>query len=427
MPLPTHHARWQAVRVSGDSSPPGPSTGWQRVSADRTRTVTYLPPVWADTPVAMRFVLQPGDDPINSTGVRCEFCGSHLQSSGGGEVSGTSGVYAVAFWLPGGSSKNPADTKWALSPSWAILWQIHHPGSTGSPPFAVRADQGWGRYPNGKLFLDTRAGLGGSEINSIIHDVIPLDQWIRLIFEVKWGSNGRVVCHKKIGDSDWTIAFDKNIPTYYDGHGGGYWKGGGYFGDGRPASQWYHGGFARVQSVSEAKALFAPGAVPVPVPDTTGPQMTVIAPRPGTRITDGLLTWMVDAVDPSGISQVTVAVAGQVIARETKAPFGDGSPVSLPVLAPGGYDLVFEATDTVGNTTSAAVPVVIGPPPAQQVWVGTDADYQVALDSAISARNRAKAIASNYSNVNLKDAISSVANACQRTTEALWRFSKQMR
>lgn len=236
------------------------------------RAMVYAEPRPRGTRVA-RIMVVDGD--VNADGCRTEIqraFGTTTQA----EALGTEGWYTLAVQLPDGSDAyGRGDPLWESSSSWAILWQLHHPQSGTSPPFALRADRdGSGAL---RLWMDIRGGdlntvaLGSGnqrQTKAQILNPLPLGKWIRLIFYVAWRADATGVfkCWANVDGVDtdfvqrcnYDPANGNGIRTFYTDSGtGAYWQWGIYASRHNhvvPKRVVYHTGFRRLQSYADCIA-----------------------------------------------------------------------------------------------------------------------------------------------------------------------------
>ena len=91
--------------------------------------------------------------------------------------------------------------------------------------------------------------------------------------------------------------------------------------------------------------------------DTTGPQLTITSPTEGATVR-GVVPLRATATDPSGVSMVEFAVAGQVL-TDTTAPFEASWDTRPLAILEGMHAITVRATDTRGNRTQQVVRVAV--------------------------------------------------------------------
>lgn len=367
--LPNRTLDWSGKPV-GSTDAPDAQVSWQRVNSNRTKLVGS--PILIPGKYPMEFTLLAGDDPINSSGVRVEW--ADFRDSATRENMGTEGWYGFVFQVP---------LDFASPSNWFIIWQLHQAGG-GSPPFALRLD-------NGKVRIARRDTAYGAEKYWDILPTIPRGVPVRIIMHAKWASAGYLEIWHKVGNAtEWTKIPVFNGVTFYDGPG--YWKSGIYAGNENINRVVYSQGMVRRQSFAEVEAWMAGSGTVPPPPDTAGPAVAVTAPTSGAILDGGSVTYHAEVSDPSGINKVSFYLGSALLGEEVNAPYGDGSPVSIANFAPGSYDFRVVALDKVGNPTTVMFPVTIPePPPPAEVHL-LQSDYDYSLERLNAVRNRLQAL-----------------------------------
>ena len=197
------------------------------------------------------------------------------------EKIGTSYFYGFSVYIPDGTDPwGRGDPRWESGPNWGILWQLHHPQGTGSPPFGLFADRQWSSSNPIRMGLDIRGGgtatdgigVNGKTKNVItLHQPLPVGKWIDVICRVRWAADtsGSVQCWTRVRgiDTDFVQRINntalKTCSTDFDS-GSAYWKGGIYCDKGDlsvPTRVVYNNGMGRGASFQEVvDGMFAGAA-----------------------------------------------------------------------------------------------------------------------------------------------------------------------
>lgn len=290
-------AAGQTLVLPGDTTGRG---GWQ-TKADDAANLNYLLTLYSNPVlghnVAMRFHLRPGDDPINSSGIRNE----HSTSYGGAEYDGSWAYYAIGFYIPAdGDPFGRGDYNWQTWSQWAIMWQVHDGTSTSglSPPLSLCADNNWGAYSNNVLYIDRRSN-SGARTTYVLANPLPKGTWIKVILRVEWSStNGAMQAWYATGANAFPATPQvsvSGISNFYSGDTGGYRKMGIYAGN-DAGHTLYHRGYLRTDTLQKAQEWFGGTSTPSPV-------ITINTPTAGSSHT-GTVSYDVAASDlPAGTQE----------------------------------------------------------------------------------------------------------------------------
>lgn len=284
MPLANLTADFEHAAVG--TAPGGAYSGgsWQRVNANRTLIVST--PRRRGTRCC-RIDLQAGDDPIGSTGIRCEWTDGRDPDE---TPTGVEGWYAVSLYFPDGTDPfGRGDPAWEGGSQWCTVFQLHHNGSTGTQPFGLRADRNWGSGPQ-RLLIDLLGGPSGTSYTRTILELLnplPRGVWVDVIINIVWSpTNGRCSAWTRVGDeATFTQRANRTgIPIHYASDSGGYRKGGIYAGQEDIRRVVYHHGYVRRQSFAECAEWYGATA-PDPGTPTATPRedsQAIGAPDSGT-------------------------------------------------------------------------------------------------------------------------------------------------
>jgi hypothetical protein len=152
---------------------------WSQVQALPGRVSVVRTPVRQGR-FAARFVVRPGDDPINSSGERAEVAAAT------GEVEGTTSWWAWSTLFPGA---------FRATGRWNVFTQWHHTGTTCPPPVSFEVDAS---VQPARLVLHVR---GGAFDPVTCHPAAerrwsfaPLrrGRWYDIRFHVRWSANPAV-------------------------------------------------------------------------------------------------------------------------------------------------------------------------------------------------------------------------------------------
>lgn len=271
----------------------GQPAGWTQVAAPDRAVIVENPRSRGSR--AVRMMVLAGDS--FAGGTRSE--GTRTLSPGEGH--GTDGWYAFNVYAPDGSDPwGRGDPAYESGGQWGIAFQLHHPQSTGSPPFALCLDRGWSRTAPHTMYLDVRGG--GSYADAIgsngktrtlltLHNPLPVGRWVRIIMHVGWrhDATGWVKAWTRVDgvDADFVLRVDRaGIKTTYTDmlNGPPYWKFGGYFSinDTSVAKRvLYNQGFRRAGDYADAAAwCLGTGAPP---PDDPPPPAVIPLPPDENR------------------------------------------------------------------------------------------------------------------------------------------------
>lgn len=249
--LDTLYVDYRNFTSEDSSALPGGVGGWQRVNANRTLTKAN-PKLF--NPYSMRYHLNPGDDPINSSGIRVE----HSTSAGADEGHDTWAWYATAVYLVGsGDPFGRSDYAWQAGSTWAIFFQIHDASSTNSPPFGLRADSNYGG--SAKIWIDMRGTNGQlGSTNYTLASPIPTNTWLKFMWRIVYNAYGagELEMYYATGNNPMPAQPQinrTNLTNWYDNSlSGGYKKFGIYSGDESIGRTLYHMGYCRVATKQAA-------------------------------------------------------------------------------------------------------------------------------------------------------------------------------
>jgi hypothetical protein len=180
---------------------------------------------------AARFVVRPGDDPINSSGERSEVLATT------GETEGVESWWSWATLFPRTFRANEG--------AWNVFTQWHHTGPTCPPPLSfVVSKEG----PTSRLVLRVRGGSLPSDCEPAWQRDWTLGglrrgRWYRFRFHVRWSAdagNGFV----EVWVNGRRRVPRTSAPTLYPGQGV-YVKQGFYRGPGSTSSVVFHDGMRR--------------------------------------------------------------------------------------------------------------------------------------------------------------------------------------
>lgn len=218
--------------VSDWTKPNGGFRGTQAMAADRIAPGPLTP---SGAP-SMSFTVRPGDNPIGSSGERCEVYGMQTASGAPYDVTATSGTrcYGAEFLFPPDYA-----AKALLGPTgdWAIPMQCHGPDTlSASPAVALGAGVLKAGDPP-KFSIDILGGKVDGNSVPIKYQLgaVPLGVWSRVLFRIKWAADttGSVMVWQQTPGQPWAqvlaVTGIATLQTDANGMvGSHYWKTGLY-------------------------------------------------------------------------------------------------------------------------------------------------------------------------------------------------------
>lgn len=248
----------------------------------------------------MRFSCLPSDQPIPS-GSRAE----HTMGAPGDMDDGMETWYATAFYLPSGDTFGRGDVAWPSGGStWQIIWQLHHYGSSGSPPIALCADSAWGASGGERIWFDVRSSTGSGATTMATCELarpIPRGVWCKVLFRVKLSNAGAGELEGwfATGSDPLVQKFNRTgMTNFYTGSDstGAFERFGVYRDTTAPRTDLYHAGWARGTEAQcrdwLSNALYAGGGSPPPTPT-----VTVTSPTSGQSFAGGTVPYNVTLTD----------------------------------------------------------------------------------------------------------------------------------
>lgn len=228
-------------------------------------TQSVIGPFQISSPVrqgnsAIRYVVRPGDDPINSSGERSELVVFP------GTRDGDEEWWAWSTYFPEAWNPNP-------NTEWNIITQWHHTGSTCGPPLSLRVDTR--QDPNyvrvkirGGNLGNCSAQYGPTDIR--LHDV-EKGKWFDYIVHVVWRDDPSGLVEVWVNGNK---VVSRQHATLYSGQGA-YFKQGLYRGESNRTTEIIHDGTVLGQSFEDVRGgpppPEPPPPPPLPAPDEGGP------------------------------------------------------------------------------------------------------------------------------------------------------------
>lgn len=301
---------------------------------------------------AAKFVVRPGDDPIDSSGTRAEV----LRGTGEGE--GDESWWAWSTYFPDGWNPDPETT-------WNTITQWHHTGSSCGVPLTFKADT---RPDPDNIRLVVRGGDLDSDCQSqhyqlfVLYD-IEKNRWYDHVLHVKWSSD------PSVGFVEVWVNGVKVVPkthaaTLYTGQDV-YVKQGFYRGDSSLTSEIVHDGLIRGESLADVE--FSDPSLDVPQSTaSTEVERSISDTIDDGDVLAGEFEWL---ADPKPDAPVEFFVDGVLVNTEFNRPYGDRESDgdgnveftnwnNAERYGPG--DHVFETC--VGDICDESVATVLGPP-----------------------------------------------------------------